>query len=125
MLESALTALLRHDDIASHHRGIWPNEIPSGSELPALSYKVITDRPINTIDQTGPRQATVQVNCVASDLQSAQNLAVVVRNTLPTQRGTVATLSIKSIVESSTLPSVDSDSNTHHRMQDFTIHYSE
>lgn len=124
MLESALTALLRHDDIASHHNGVWPNEIPSGSELPALSYQVITDRPINTIDQTGPRQATVQINCVASDLESAHTLAVAVRNTLPTQRGTFSALNIQSIVESSTIPSFDDGSGTYRRIQDFTIHHS-
>ncbi len=125
MLEKALTQLLRHADISAIGQGVYADDIPKGSAMPALSYSVIADNPVNTIDQTGPRRATVQINSVADNKESAHQLAKIVRNTLPNQRGTFSALNIQCIVESSTIPSFDDGSGTHRRIQDFTIHYSE
>jgi hypothetical protein len=122
MLEQAITSLL--NAIVGHNR-IYHHAIPNNTPLPAISYQIINSKPVTTLDNTGYRSATVQINSVANSLKEAQTIAKSVRTTLPTQRGLIGNIHIKSIVEQSEIPSLDDGSGTHRRMHDFTINYEE
>ncbi|MBD1583498.1 tail completion protein gp17 [Pseudoalteromonas sp. S16_S37] len=125
MLENALVELLRQEYIAQHHKGVYSGSIPEGTELPAISYLVVNDKPINTIDLTGPRQADVQISSVAEQDDQAYTLAKSIRNALPSIKGVHAGINLKSIIENQEIPSADEGSSTFRRIQDYTINYSE
>ncbi|GEK08939.1 hypothetical protein [Pseudoalteromonas peptidolytica] len=134
MLENAITEMLRLPEIAQYHRGVYDSVIPDDSEFPAVSYQIISDKPVLSIDNTGPRKAVIQINCVdkmRSDDDSyfadeqAFFLAKAIRTQWSSLRGVFSDIKIAGVQEQGTHPKLNSDTDTYHQIQDFTIQYEE
>lgn len=123
MLEKAITQLLYLPLVSALTDRIYPDLIPEEEKEPAISYKVVNDKPVLTIDKTGFRQAYVQINCVAFDSEACAKIAEAVQDTLPAQRGDFANLQIENVIEESTIPNFIAGGKST-RIINFTIDYT-
>lgn len=104
---------------------VYEREVPSNPILPALCYRPVTDRPNETLDLTGYREARYQISAVATNSTEADALAKQLRNHLKHLAGAFGGVNISLIKEENTTPDFSGDPNVYRSIIDFTFYYGE
>ena len=113
-IETALWAILIGDATVAGLVGtrVYPNLVPQGADMPAVTYEQITGPREHVMTQTlGIAKSIFQINCWSSSYSETKALAEAVRNELSDFTGTVNTREIKqaTIENEGDMPRVSTD----------------
>ena len=88
-LKSLLGSAVGVTNIVGAGTGIYPLTIPQGKDFPAVVYTVISEIPEDTKTSYGDLDvARVQIDCLATSYEEAEDLHLAVRAALDRQPGT-------------------------------------
>lgn len=122
MIEKAIDALLMQSSIAN---SIHIKTIPARTELPSVSFMLVSDPKRENLDKTGYRRARVQVNAVAETYDQAYELNKEIADILDGSRGTFSGVQIYNIKEVNRVPDPSGTLNINHISTDYIISYGE
>jgi hypothetical protein len=107
---------------------IYPSILDEGQPLPAVVFFLVSTVDMQTIDSAAYqlRRSRVQVNALAQDYAQAQQLARAIGDALSFQRGSIAGVTVASIVrEWVHADDFDTDLHAHLVASDFLIVWHE
>lgn len=126
MIEKAIVKIIRDNaEISAMSKGISHRTIELTAQLPAISYKLISDPKQSTLDNQSYRKARMQINAVAKKSDEAHALAKLIEKAFTDFRGEIAGVTIFNITEAGRVPDFSQTPEIDRVIIDYTISYGE
>lgn len=105
---------------------IFVGDVPVGTTLPAISVKMISGVPRNTVDMVGTKSVVDRVQVTLLTKTATQGFIwVLIRAALPVSRGTVSTFDVDSILPDMAGPDMfDQIAIIYQQSQDFMVRFA-
>jgi hypothetical protein len=119
MTQTGLTALIG--------RRLYPDTLPQYCDHPAVSYEITSDIPVHTMssDAANPRKPLVSYHVWADTYAGAKAVADQLKTALQDKTGTLTVRVLQRVfLENEYDPPYESDTETHHKVLDFTVWYT-